>query len=181
MLHQLRDSRTHAPRCVIGEMTSGFLGSSPIAKEIENFASNRSARDGQSPGKIMKKQPTVLPIGEQAPSPPQLNPFPHLFDQPSLLAGAAFDCFTGRYYIPTLVRKTHHADCFLNFHQVRSQLFVSLVKVCVTLVKFSDLRKSLLFFRFLFSHCYYSFLRATEPVWNPTLQVLILKAPTECQ
>ena len=42
LLHQLRRVRTYASRCIIGEMSDGFLRSPPLAKEIENFASNRS-------------------------------------------------------------------------------------------------------------------------------------------
>src|ERR1700730_8967834 len=80
VLHQLRDSRTHAPWRVIGEMSNRLCGSSPLAKEIENFASKRFGGDVQSSGKIIKKQPPVPPICEQAPSPPQLDrPLPHLF------------------------------------------------------------------------------------------------------
>ena len=76
----------HAPRRVIGETSDGLLQSLPIVKEIENFASNRFGGHGQSPGEIMKKQPTVSPIGEQAPCPSQLDrPLPHLFGHRSTL------------------------------------------------------------------------------------------------
>ena len=78
MLYQLGESRTYAPFCVIGEVSDGLLGRSPFTKEIEDFASNGSTGNRQSPGEIMKKQLTVLPVGEQAPSPAQLDrPLPH--------------------------------------------------------------------------------------------------------
>jgi hypothetical protein len=41
----------------------------------------------------MKKQPTVPPVGEQAPSPPQLDSFSCLFEPPCILAGAALELF----------------------------------------------------------------------------------------
>jgi hypothetical protein len=58
-------------------MNEGLLGSSPLAKESKNLPGNWSSRDGQPPGEIMKKQPTVPPVGEQAPSPAQLDLSPH--------------------------------------------------------------------------------------------------------
>jgi len=61
-------------------MRDSLLVGSPLAKEIENSASNRSPRDGQSPGEIMQKQPTVPPVQEQASSPSQSDHLlPHLF------------------------------------------------------------------------------------------------------
>ena len=74
----------HALVRITGEMSEGFLGSSPLAKKSENFTSNRSSGDGQLPSEIIKKQPTVLPVGEQAPSASQLDPIPHLLDQPCI-------------------------------------------------------------------------------------------------
>ena len=50
-------------------MSNCFLGRSPVVKEAEDFASNGSGGNGQSSGKIMKEQPTVPPVGEQAPGP----------------------------------------------------------------------------------------------------------------
>jgi len=78
---------------ITGEMSPGLLGSSPIAKEIEDFASDRSSRDGQPPGRVIKKQSTISPIGQQASGAPQLDPFPRLFEPPSTLAGAALELF----------------------------------------------------------------------------------------
>jgi hypothetical protein len=45
-------------------MSLGFLGSSPLAKEIENFASKRPAGGSQLSGEIMKKKPTVPPVDD---------------------------------------------------------------------------------------------------------------------
>ena len=79
MLYQLRNSGTHTPRSVTGEMRDRLLAGSPLAKEIENSASNRSPGDGQSPGEIMQKQPIVPPVQEQASSPSQSDRLlPHL-------------------------------------------------------------------------------------------------------
>src|SRR5438270_576065 len=80
MLHQLRKSGAHATWRVIGEVSDRFLGNSPLAKEIENFASNRCTGYSQSLGKIMKEQLPVLPVSQQTPSPPQLHRrLAHLF------------------------------------------------------------------------------------------------------
>src|SRR6476646_4791593 len=60
-------------------MRDSLLVGSPLAKEIENSASNRSPGDGQSPGEIMQKQPTVPPVQEQASSPSQSDRLlPHM-------------------------------------------------------------------------------------------------------
>ena len=58
-------------------MNEGFLGSSPLAKESKNLPGNRTGRNGQPPGEIMKKQLTVPPVREQAGGPSQLDPGPH--------------------------------------------------------------------------------------------------------
>src|SRR5260370_33555587 len=71
MLHQLGKSRRHVLRRVVGKSSDGLLGGSPLVKEIENFASNRPCRDCESLGEVMKNQPTVLPVGEQASCPSQ--------------------------------------------------------------------------------------------------------------
>ena len=39
----------------MGKTSDGFLKSPPLAKEIEDFASNRLGGDGYSPGEIMKE------------------------------------------------------------------------------------------------------------------------------
>ena len=74
-------------------MRDSLFGGPPLAKEIKNSASNRLGGDGQPLGEIMKKQPTVPPIGEQAPSPPQLDrSLPHSVSaQRSMLAGTALE------------------------------------------------------------------------------------------
>ena len=77
LLHQLREGGPYARLRVTGKMSNGFLGSSPLVKEIENFASNRSSRDSQSPREIVKKKPAVTPVSEQASSPSQLDSSSH--------------------------------------------------------------------------------------------------------
>jgi hypothetical protein len=45
-------------------MSYGFLGTPPLVKEIQDVASNRPAGNRQSPGKIMKEQPIVVPVDD---------------------------------------------------------------------------------------------------------------------
>src|SRR5215471_5904669 len=77
MLHKLREPREYALLGVTIEMNEDFPGSSPFAKESKNLPGNRSCRHGQSPSEIMKKQPTVPPVCEQARCPSQLDPCRH--------------------------------------------------------------------------------------------------------
>ena len=140
-------------------MSVGFLGSSPIAKEIENFASDRSAGDGQLPRKIMKKQPTVPPVGEQAPGPSQLDrPIPHLFRL------TQYPC---RNSVRIVLRRVwYRLDMFVNFLQFQFQFFDTRKRVFYT-------RMLSLFRSFFLGHCYCSSLRATEAHFgNPKLRSL---------
>jgi hypothetical protein len=152
MLQRLRDSRTHALRGIIGETSDRRLRSSPVAKEIEKLAGNRSGGDGESYGEIMEKQPTVLPIGEQAFSPPQLNrPLPHLF-RPTQYA-----CRNSvRRVPPALLQsmrdKWHRSERLLCVFQVQGHFLVGLVE-------FVDMRNGfsyawMLCLWFSFRHCY---------------------------
>jgi len=74
-------------------------------------------------------------------------------------------------------------ETLLEFLQFRLQLLMSFFKALDMGPRGSPFPLDITarFCRFFFSHCYYSFLQATELFWNPKLQVLLLKELTKCQ
>lgn len=78
--------------------------------------------------------------------------------------------------------KHHTLEILFYIPQFQVQFLFCLQKLCeIRSSLFCEFCSSRFRRFFLVRHCYYSFLRATEPLENPKLQILILKKLTQCQ
>jgi hypothetical protein len=120
----------------------------------------------------MKKQPTVPPVGDQAPSPSELGcPIPHPFrlTQYACRNHPRIVLPINMWYIRTFGMVWYRQDIFSKFREAQFQFFLGLENFYdfpFNLFNVSCVRSF-----FLFRHCCYSFLRATARFWHPKLML----------